>query len=251
MHFKRFLAALVLICLPAPLLAEAELEARFWLLEMDGSIKVAEAGRGTEIKLPDALGIEEDDSFEIRLTWRMSGPLIIRFGYLPMSFSGNATITEDIEFGGFTFPVAFDVVSELDLDYGRLGVGWLMNAGENFRIGPILEIKALRAEAQLEGSVLAIPLVSARESQDAAFASLGLGFDANPIESLHIVGEVGYSPGLDYGELVDAELGVKYSPIRALSIFGGYRLIDFDLDADDDSLDLELSGPYLGASLSF
>ncbi len=251
MHFKRLLVALALICLPAPLLAEAELEARIWLLEMDGSIRVVERGRGTEIQLPETLAIEEDDAFDIRLTWRMPGPLVVRFAYTPMSFSGDANISEDIDFGGFTFPVAFDVASQLDLDYGRLGVGWLIRASENFRIGPILEVKALRAEAELLGSVLAIPLVAARETQETGFASVGLGFEASPIPTLRIVGEVGYAPGLDYGEMLEAELGIKYSPVKVLSVFGGYRLLDLDLEDDDDRLDLELSGPYLGASLSF
>lgn len=251
MHVQRLLAALALVCLPAPLLAEAELEARVWLLEMDGSIRVSEAGRGTEIQLPETLALDEDEAAEVRLTWRMPGPLIIRFGYMPMSFGGDASISEEIEFGGFVFPVAFDVASQLDLDYGRVGIGWLVKAGENFRIGPILEFKAVRAEAELVGRVLAIPLISARESQDAGFASIGVGFDARPIPTLHIVGEVGYSPGLEYGEMLEAELGIKFSPIKVLSVFGGYRLIDLDLEVDDDTLDLEISGPYVGASLTF
>ncbi len=251
MHFMRLLAALALVCLPAPLLAGAELEARVWSLEMDGTIRVSEAGRGTEIQLPDRLGIDEDAATEVRLTWRLPGSLIIRFGYMPMSFSGNAMISEDIEFGGFVFPVAFDVASELDLDYARVGLGWLVKAGDGFRIGPIVELKGIRAEADLVGSVLAIPLVSASEAQDAGFVSVGLGFDAAPMSKLHIVGEVGYAPALEYGELLEAELGIKFSPIKVLSVFAGYRLMDLDLEVDDDTLGLELSGPYFGASLTF
>ena len=147
--------------------------------------------------------------------------------------------------------MAFDVASELDLDYGRFGVGWLIKAGENLRIGPIFELKAIQAEASLEGSVLAIPLVSASETADAGFASVGLVFEAKPIPTLRIAGEVGYAPALEYGELLDAEIGIKFSPVEVLSIFAGYRLMDLDLEVDDDTLDLEISGPYAGASLTF
>lgn len=254
MLLKRSLAPLALLalgCLPAPLLAEAEFEARVWLPELDGALRVVEAGRGTEIRLPDTLGIDDEAATEVRLTWRMPGPLIVRLGYVPLGFSGNAQISDVIEFGNVTFPVAFDVASQLDLEYARLGFGLLFRTGESFRIGPIAELKAVRAEAELNGSVLSIPLISARESRDAGFISVGVGFHAEPMPTLSIDGEVGYSPALEYGELTEAELGLKFSPIKILSVFGGYRLIDLDLEVDDDSLALELSGPYAGLSLTF
>ena len=46
-------------------------------------------------------------------------------------------------------------------------------------------------------------------------------------------------------------MGVKYRPVKMVSVFGGYRLIDLDLEVDDDTADLELSGPYVGASVTF
>lgn len=253
MHPNRLLvlALLVLACLPAPLLAEAELEGRFWLPEMDGTLRISEAGQGTEIKLPGTLGFEDDETGEVRLTWRMPGPVVVRFGYLPLSYSGRATISEAIEFGTATFPIAFDVASQLDIDYARVGLGLLFRVGENFRIGPIGELKALRADAELTGSVFSIPLISAREARDSGFLSIGVAFEAAPMATLQIVGEVDYAPALDYGELTEAELGVKFTPIKVLSIFLGYRLMDLDLEVKDDTLALELSGPYFGASLTF
>lgn len=251
MHSKRLLAVLALSCLAGPLFAEAELEGRFWMPEMDGSVKVSEQGQGTDIQLPDTLAIDDEEATEVRLTWRMPGPLVVRFGYMPLSYSGSAAISEVLQFGNVTFPIAFDVASQLDLEYARAGLGLLFRTGDKFRIGPMLELKGLRAEAELDGSVLGIPLISARESQDAGFVSAGLGFDASPIKAVRVVGEVGYSPALDYGELTEAELVVKYSPVKAVSVFGGYRLIDLDLEVDDDTLVLELSGPYVGASLTF
>lgn len=253
MHVNRLLAfALVaLACLPAPLSAEAELEARIWLPDMDGALKITEGSRGTEIRLPETLGLDDDEGTEVRLTWWMQGPLVVRFAYLPFGYSGNTTIVEDIDFGNVTFPIAFDLASQLDIEYGRVGLGLLFRTSETFRVGPIAELKALRAEAELSGSVLGIPLISARESRDAGFISIGLGFLAAPIPSIEVVGEFGYSPGLEYGELTEAELEVKFSPIEVLGIFVGYRLIDLDLEVDDDSLALELSGPYAGLSLTF
>ncbi len=246
------LLALALSLLTAPLsAAETEFEARIWAPDLGGSVKVTQGGTGTEIKLPDTLGFSDEDSYEVRLSWRTDGAFVLRFGYLPLSYSGNANLSDLIDFNGVIFPVALEVASDLDVEYGRIGIGLLFGSDDSFRIGPIVEVKAMRIQAELTGRVLGLPLVSARESTEGAFLSVGLGFDARPSQKLSVVGEVGYSPGLEYGEMIDAELGVKYSPVKILSVFGGYRLLDLDLEVDDDTANLELSGPYVGVSLTF
>ena len=250
-HLKRLLLVVALCGLPMPVLAEAELEVRGWLAEIDGNLRLQEGERGTDILLPDVLGFDSEETLEFRLTWRLAGPLVLRFGYMPLGYSGDTTLSEELEFGGIVFPIEINVSSKLDIEYGRLGVGWLIEAAEKFHIGPMLEIKGMRTEAELSGSILSIPLITARESVDAGFLSIGGLFDAAPIAKLHIVGEVFYSPGLDLGEMIEAEVGLKFIPIKMLSISAGYRLIDFDLENDGDKLDLEFSGPYLGGSLTF
>lgn len=251
MDAKKLLITLALLCLPAPVLADAELEVRLWLTELDGTLQVTEGSLGTVLDIGNDLGVEDDEGLEVRLTWRMPGPLVVRFGYVPLSFSGSASLDRDIEFGGVTFPVQFDLGTELELDYARAGVGWLFRVNEDFRIGPMIELKAIRAEASLRGSVLGIPLAAATESEETGFGSIGIAFDGKPLPTLHIVGEAGYSPGLDFGDMIEAELGIKFSPTEIFSVFGGYRLITLDLEHDDDRLDFDLSGPYFGASLTF
>lgn len=241
----------VVLLVPAAARAEAELEARIWSTEIDGTLQVTEGSLGTELDLADDLGIDDEEALEFRVTWRLPGPLVVRFGYMPLSYSSGVELSRDIEFGGITFPINFDLETDLDLDYARVGVGWLFRVSEEFRIGPMLEIKAVRAEAGLQAGILGLQLVSASESEEAAFVSIGAAVDYKPIPTLHLVAEAGYSPGLDYGEMIDAEVGIKFSPVKVFNIFAGYRLITLDLEHEDDTLDFDLSGPYLGASLSF
>ena len=252
MTSRRALTLLALTLLTTPLFAaETEFEPRIWMPDLGGSVKVSQGGTGTEIKLPDTLGFSDEEANEVRLSWRTEGAFVVRFGYLPLSYGGNANLSDVIDFAGISFPVSIDVASDLDVEYGRVGFGMLFRAGDHLRVGPIVELKAMRIQAELSGTVLGLPLLSAQESTEGGFLSAGLGFDASPLETLSVVGEVGYSPGLEYGEMIEAELGIKYSPIKMVSVFGGYRLLDLDLEVDGDTADLELSGPYVGASLTF
>ena len=251
MQAQRILVALVLLVLPAPLFADLEIEARLWAPSIDGTLRVQEGDLGTDIELPDDLGIDDEEHFELRFNWRLAGGALLRFAYMPIDYSGNLNIGEEIEFGGIVFPVFIDVASSLELDYGRFGFAWMFSVGEDFEIGPLVELKAVDAEAELEGSLLSIPLVSARESQEAVFGSLGFILDYKPIPTLHIFAEAAYSPGLDFGEMTEAEIGLKFFPLDMFSISGGYRFLQLDLEDDDDLLDLDLSGFFVGAGLSF
>lgn len=251
MNLPRTLIALLLLVLPAPLWADLEIEARLWGPSIDGTLRVQEGDLGSDIQLPDDLGIDDDEHFEVRFNWRLAGPAMLRLAYMPLDYSGNLNISEEIEFGGVVFPVFIDVASKLELDYARFGFAWMFSVGEKFEAGPLVELKAVDGEAQLEGSILSIPLVSARESQQAAFGSIGLLLDYKPIPTLHLFAEAAYSPGLDLGEMTEAEIGVKFFPLGMFSVSGGYRFLQLDLEDEDDRLDLELSGVFLGAGLSF
>jgi len=251
LNVQRTLVALALLALPAPLFADLEIEARLWAPSIDGTLRVQEGDLGTDINLPDELGIEDDEHFELRFNWRLAGPAMLRFSYMPISYSGGLNIDDEIEFGGIVFPVSIDVASKLELDYARFGFAWMFSVGESFEVGPLVELKAIDAEARLDGSVLSIPLVSARESKEAAFGSLGLILDYKPIPTLHIFAEAAYSPGLDLGEMTEAEIGLKFFPLEMFSISGGYRFLQLELEDEDDRLDVDLSGFFVGAGLSF
>jgi hypothetical protein len=247
---KRLLIVAALVALPAPLLAEIEIEGRFWAPSIDGTLRVQDGDLGTDIELPDQLGINDDEHFEIRFNWRLPGPAMLRFAYMPIEYGGVAEINEEIEFGGIVFPIDINVASQLELDYARFGFTWLFPIGP-VKVGPLAEVKAVRAEAELTGSILSIPLVSAQEKKDAAFGSIGFLIDAQPVPVVHIFAEAAYSPGLDFGEMTEAELGVKFFPLEMLSVSGGYRFLQLDLEDDDDRLDVDLSGFFLAASLNF
>ena len=80
----------------------------------------------------------------------------------------------------------------------------------------------------------------------------GLVFNpATPLDWLEIFAEVSGIPFGDLGHIVDADAGVRVTPLPLLSIFAGYRLLDARIDIDDDVAELTLSGPFLGASVRF
>ena len=53
------------------------------------------------------------------------------------------------------------------------------------------------------------------------------------------------------GHVVDAEAGLRFIPIRFLTLSAGYRVFDVRIDLDDDLAKLQLTGPFIGASVRF
>ncbi len=51
--------------------------------------------------------------------------------------------------------------------------------------------------------------------------------------------------------LYDVDAYASFAPLPFVRIQGGYRYIDLKIDQDDTLASFKLSGPYLGAQLSF
>ncbi len=228
-----------------------EFEARYWAPDLNGEVEVQERGSGTRIDLKSDLGIDDSEFLEGRLTWRITRQLKLRAAVMPLSYSGSSNLVRTIEFAGQSFQIDTRLLSDLNLDYGRLGLAWQFGAGDGaFRLGPIVEAKGFRGDAQLSAPEFLIPL-SASEEFEAAFASAGLALDLEPTEKIHIFAEATVSIDTAEGDFTDAEVGVSYRPTAILGVTGGYRLIDVRVDDGDDYLEFDIEGLFLGLELRF
>jgi hypothetical protein len=72
-----------------------------------------------------------------------------------------------------------------------------------------------------------------------------------PISALDIFAEVSGMTFGGFGHIVDAEAGVRFIPIRFLTLSAGYRVFDVRVEHDDDFAKLKLTGPFIGASVRF
>ena len=247
-------AGMMALCwaLAAPASAGIEFDARVWAPSLEGKGLIGEQTNGRVIDLKGDLGIESDEALEGRITWKPLKALMFRVAYTPLSFSGDAEVEEEFEFGGQVFPIRVQVLTDLTIDYGRFAAAWLFPLGsDDFRLGPIVEAKGFYGDASLTGRVLVIDLITASEDFAAGFGSAGVIMDFKPIPTLHLFAEGTVDVGVTDGAATDVELGIKFFPMKLFSISGGYRYIKIEYNDEPDFAEIELSGFFLGASLRF
>ncbi len=252
-RFKSYIILIALLAAPAAGNAVGfEIEGRYWLPDLSGQVEVGTRGVSTAIDLLSDLGMDDDEFIEGRLTLWLTRQFKVRAAFMPLSFAGNTVIDRTVSFSGRTFPLRTRIVSDLDLDYGRVGLAWqFIGFGRrNFRLGPIVEVKLLRGEAALTAPELPLP-ISVSEEFDAAFGSAGLALDVRPLPGFHLFAEATWSVAADEGDLRDAETGVRYRLLPTLWVSGGYRIIELEAEDKDDRLDFDLEGVFFGLVLSF
>jgi hypothetical protein len=245
------LAALLVVAAPTPALAQiVDLEGRYWFTNLDASTKV-ESGSlpGTRIDVGQDLRVDDANIPEVRLTFSTSANSKLRLAYLQGSFDGDTTLSQSIQFAGTTFGASTRVDTDLDLYYGRIGWTWQFAAVPGiFKIGPLLELKGVVVDATIRS-----PGTGLRESSTLpmAFPTVGAMLSLTPMSALDLFAEVSGMTFGDFGHVVDAEIGLRFIPIRFVTVSAGYRLFDLRVSNDDDFAKLKLTGPFVGASIRF
>ena len=245
------LAALLVLVAPTPTVAQVvDLEGRYWFTNLDASTKV-ESGSlpGTRIDVGQDLRVDDANIPEVRLTFSTGVHSKLRLAYLQGSFDGDTTLSQSIRFSGTTFAATTRVDTDLDLYYGRIGWTWQFAAVPGiFTIGPLLELKGVVVDATIRS-----PGTGLRESATLpmAFPTVGAMLSVTPISALDLFAEVSGMTFGDFGHVVDAEIGLRFIPIRFVTVSAGYRLFDLRVSNDDDFAKLKLTGPFVGASIRF
>ena len=89
-----------------------DIEARYWLADLDGSAKIeGDSIPGTSLDLDGDLDVEDADLLELRLTIGTGLNSKLRFAYTYGEFDGNRTLDQSIEFAGTTFAAGSRVAS--------------------------------------------------------------------------------------------------------------------------------------------
>lgn len=247
------LAALAVLLVPGLAFAQLiELEGRYWFTDLTSSIKAESRSiPGTDIDFDEDLGLDADDSPEARLTF-FTGPFSrIRLAYTRLNFEGDKTLSRTVTFEGETFTANTRVASELELHYGRLG--WLFQPvvlPGILRFGGLLELKGFFIDASLRTRDVS-PEVRESVRFPLVLPTIGLALDVTALPKLHLFAEASGLPAGDYGHIVDAEVGVRFIPIRFFSLSAGYRIFDIRAGDDDNFAKLRIFGPFVGASVRF
>ena len=229
-----------------------EFEGRYWVTDLTAEGKVTESGIGTKLDFEEDLGIKDENLPEGRFTWYTGPNSKLRLTYTQVAYSGDKNIERTIEFGGKTYTVGTRVKTDVDLIYVRLGWAWqfIDIARGTVKLGTLLEAKGFWLDISLDAPNLTPP-VEASEGFIGALPTVGLALDINPHRILNIFAEASGIYAGNYGYFLDGEAGVKIIPIKNLSLFGGYRILDFRAEDDPDFAKLRILGPFAGITLRF
>ena len=227
-----------------------EFEGRYWMPDLDANAKVEENGVGTDIDVKSDLGFGDENFPEGRFIWQANKKNKFQFSYLRFEYDGDKTITRQIEYNGRTYTAGSRVVSNLDVQYLRLG--WnrqlLTFADDKLKFGFMLDVKGIIADMSLNASALGF---NESEKFAGGLPTVGLSLGANPHQKFNLFAEISGIPAGSYGHFFDAEGGIKFIPFKNLSLMAGYRVVDLKVEYDDNSADLQLTGPFFGGALRF
>lgn len=220
----------------------------YWFPKLTGSARTNATG-DTRFDFKDTLGVK-DENIPFGEAFLRIGNTTLRVGYTQMKFDGDKELTQTVVFNGKTYSASDNVISSLDMkmidgevqyDFLRPDVGL---AG--FNLGLILKVKYVDGKVELRNSTTTetkdfkapIPMIG---------AAAGVGFLKDMVRVDARAAWIAYSGN----HLYDADAYASFAPLPFIRIQGGYRYIDLKIDKDDTLASFKLSGPYVGAQLSF
>ena len=230
----------------AEALVDLKVGARYWFTDFDSEVQVTDdALVGTEIDLLDDLGFKDEDFLEINALIGLGGHKI-RFAYMPLSWDGKQTITQDIDFGGETYSAGAFVRSNLDIDYYRLGYEYDIIDTLGNRVGLILELKYLDVDMGLRDDTV----LDESESFSIPFPAIGVTAQFG-IPIFNVAAEI---TGIGFGSdayFIDAEASINVIPFPFMTLSGGYRIAQLHYDDDDDLVEFTVDGPFVMLRVGF
>lgn len=256
----RFLAmamAAVLLAAPSASAMGIELALGGWRQEPQGTVAMS------AISQSDVLDVENDMRYdeETRIYGRakIDMPAFVPNIYLmatPMSFDGTGQKNVDFKFGDRTFQAGVDFYSKVDLDHFDIALYYGLPFVETATAGVLnlelgLNVRVVDFEAVVEGTESATgSTVSETESFVLPLPMLYVGAQLRPTGWLALEAE---GRGVAYnGDHVMSFIGrAKVKPLGPLFIAAGWRHEDIDVEEDEVTVDVEISGPFAEVGLEF
>jgi hypothetical protein len=243
--------------------AAVEFEGRYWMPDLSAKARVTDASIiGSDLNFKSELGIKDENFPEARFIWHTGPNSRIRAFYTQAGFKGDQVLTREVTFDGKTYTAGARVTSKLDVQY--FGLGWIWEfintLDSKVKIGTILEAKGVAGKASLEAPG---PAISESADFIGGLPTAGLAVAINPFKNdqpyssktiLSGLGLFAEAAGMSagrYGHFIDAEAGVRWVPVKYISVSAGYRAVSLKAQDKPDYATMELKGAFAAASIRF
>ncbi len=221
----------------------------YWFPKLSGYAQTNTTG-DTRFDFKDTLGVD-DENIPFGEAFLRLGNTTLRVGYTRFKFDGDKELTQTVVFNGVTYSATDNVLSNLDVkmldgeaqfDFLRPGVGV---AG--FNLGLLLKVKYVDGKVELRSASQG----STFKDFKAPIPMIGLAAGVGALKDMVRVDARASGIAYSGNHLYDADVYASFAPLPFVRIQGGYRHIDLKIDEDDALASFKLSGPYVGAQLSF
>jgi outer membrane protein len=221
----------------------------YWFPKLTGSAQTSAIG-DTRFDFKDTLGVNDED-IPFGEAFLRFGNTTLRVGYTQLTFDGNKTISDNVTFNGTTYFAGENVNSSLDMKMldGELQFDFLRpDVGvAGFNLGLLLKVKYVDGQVELRSVSQGATVKDFKAPIPMVGAAAGVGFLKDMVRVDARAAGIAYSGN----HLYDADAYASFAPLPFVRIQGGYRHIDLKIDEDGTLASFKLSGPYIGAQLSF
>ena len=241
---------LAVMALPAFADEMVSLKVGYQSLTPSGTLAGNQNGVGTQIDVEKDLNFDDSEDLTAEIAFQL-GISRLSLNYLPVEYSGTGSFNGTYNGQSFTFNDA--VQSKVKLNIYDIGYTLnLINLDDlpvRIQLGPEIAVKVVDAEVDFKATG---PGVSINESDSATVPIPTLGARARFgfSDFVAVVARAGYME-YDGNSFLDAEAQVEFSPLPLVGIYAGYRTFQLKVDESDLALDVDFSGPFVGALVRF
>lgn len=172
-------------------------------------------------------------------------------GYLPIDFSGTGTVTVDGSFNGQPISVDDSVTSALTADLIDLSLTYFFinmdDLPSRFQLGIEISGKFIDADSTLTNNTNPY---TETNSESAVIPTIGARMRFGLGDLISFSARAGYME-IDDDSFLDIDAQIEFSPLPALGIYAGYRILELNVDQSDFFMDTEFSGAYAGVFARF
>jgi hypothetical protein len=227
-------------------------------LDLEGEIG-ASTGSISGTTSWDAIGLDEEPTVPAVRGDLHAGPLDLTVDALAVGFEGTGETEAQLELDGVTIPVATTVDSELDLAALRLTSTWDLVPSELVTIGVGVGLAVVDVSARIENTGNG-ETIDSDEIVPLPYGAVRIGLDLGALEFEGLGSVLAVDVGDSEASYLDVDALARWRILGGedrvnLSLAAGYRFSDIEIEYDDGSetvrIDAQLSGPWVGATITF
>lgn len=231
---------------------------RVMWLDLEGELGAATGGV-TGTTSWDRLGLDEEPTVPAVRGDLHAGALDLTIDAMAVSFEGTGQTDAQLELDGVTIPAATAVDSELDLAALRITSTWDLVPSELITIGIGVGLAVVDVSSRIE-NIGNGETIDSDEVVPLPYGAVRIGLDLGALEFEGLGSVLAVDIGDSEASYFDVDALARWRILGGadrvnLSLAAGYRFSDIEIEYDDGSetvrIDAQLSGPWIGATITF